>query len=1280
MNTRFLITMPVLAMFCLSAGAQTGREWDDVSVFQVNREKAHTLAIPMPDEKTALAHRNALSPYYLSLDGTWKFHWVPDPAKKPAGFESPGYDDSAWDDITVPSTWQVYGVRHGKSWDKPLYTNVRYPFTYDPKTYSVMADRPDNFEYNNSMKNPVGSYRRNFTLPATWKGRDVYVRFNGAGHGFYVWVNGQFVGYAEDSYTPSEFKVTPYVKPGVNSIAVQVYRFTSGSFLEDQDYWRMTGIMRDVFLWSAPKTQIRDYFAWTSAINNDGSAKVTVKADITGKELRKGEYCVKLLDKGNVVYNANIPLKNLAGNMVSSDINIPGAKLWSAEQPYLYDLIIELKEKGKTVDIRSQKLGIKMVGVNAEGAITINGKPIKIHGVDRHDFSCEGGRTITPEETLKDLLLMKRLNINAIRTSHYPDNPYFYDMCDSLGLYVLAEANLECHGNMGLSSVPLFRAPMVERNVNHVLWMRNHACIFMWSFGNESGPGENFKAISDTIHALDPTRLRHYEGNSQWSDVTSTMYANVNYIESVGKERAAEAARGEKPRPHVQCENTHSMGNAMGNQREYYNLYEKYPALAGEFIWDWKDQGLLMPVPGGKGQYWAYGGDFNDYPNDANFCTNGVVFADDTYSAKALNVKKIYQPADFVMQDSLSGKFLVKNKMAFANLSQYDFRMSVLKDGIIISQRDLGSLDVPGGGSREISLGSLLPPDADVHSDYAVRFSVTQKQATPWAEAGYEVAAEQFTLRGGDGIGTKPETKAGALTVADARPADITVSGPDFRAVFSRTTGQIVSYERGGRQMLDSLRLNAFRAPTDNDKAHMHDWDAAGLRNLTVKAGQWKTVKAADGSIRLSVSNVYTGRGGTAFTTNMEYHIFSDGTIAVASVIDPQNKGAVLPRIGYRLEMPAAYENYTWYGRGPWDNYADRKESCFPGLYHSTVTKQWTGFVLPQENGNKEDVRYIALTDNDGRGIMVTTPARMSATVGHWRPEDFYIDAGRRARHPYEVPFTDKTVVSIDAANRALGNASCGPDVLPKYELRAATTVMCFVIRPIDSKLDDSQLTARSRVDAFASMPVKMNIGDNKVSMGCDTKGAKIYYSTDGRRYTAYTGPFSIARSGRIYAYSSIDGKNRSMVTEANVIAKVDKSGWRVVAFDSEEPGHEAAANAIDGKLETIWHSQYKPAEKPYPHFIQVDLGKATTAAGFIYTPRQDYNYNGIIRDYELYFSNDGKTWGAPVAKGAFDGSTTPQTVKFVRPAKGRYVLFKALATFDGGNLASMAELDLVAE
>lgn len=1277
MDKKILALLPSLAL-CLAARAQSGNEWNDVGVFQLNREAAHTLAIPLGSAAAVGENHMESSPWYRSLNGVWKFRWVGNPSQKPQGFETPDFNDSDWDDISVPSTWQVYGVRHGKSWDKPLYTNVRYPFTYDRETFSIMADRPENFTYNNGMKNPVGSYRRKFVVPAEWKGREVYLRFNGAGHGYYVWVNGRFAGYAEDSYLPSEFRVTHLLQKGENTVAVQVYRFTSGSFLEDQDYWRLTGITRDVFLWAAPKeAAIRDYFAQTTL--NDSHSRATVKVDVelAGNKFAGCNLVAEVVDRGRVVATAKAERVAAARQTLTMEVANP--RLWNAEQPNLYNLVVRLEKKGKPVDIRGNKLGIRQIGIGKQGEILVNGKPVIFHGVDRHDFSNIGGRTVTREEMEQDVMLMKRLNINAVRTSHYPNNPYFYDLCDKYGLYVLAEANVECHDNMGLSSNPKFRAPMVERNKRQVLWLRNHACIFGWSFGNESGGGDNFKYVADTIAKYDTSRLTHYEGNSQWSTISSTMYADVNRIERIGKEREEQAKRGEQPKPHIQCENTHAMGNSMGNQREFFNLYERYPALAGEFIWDWKDQGLTMPVPGDAGRsYWAYGGDFGDYPNDGNFCTNGVVFADYTYSSKALNVKKIYQPADFVMLDSVQGRFLVKNKLSFANLNGYAFSYQILENGIAVGEHELAAPDVEGGASKELTLGNLLPRGARSDADYSVRFSVKQKENTAWEKAGYEVAAEQFTLRQASGLKPYKPAVGGAVKVEHQASGDIVVSGPNFAATFSKATGQISKYERDGKTLLEGLRFNAFRVPTDNDKRQQWQWDRLGLRNLEVAAGEWGSVANADGSVTLTVKNEYKA-GATSFATQMEYQVLPDGVVAVSSLIVPWQNGVIVPKMGYTFTMPKGYENYAWYGRGPGDNYRDRKEWCFPGLYHSTVSEQWTGFVLPQENGNKEEVRYIALTGNDGRGLMVVAPQLMSATVGHWHPEQMYVNAGNRKRHPYEVEMVAENVVCIDAANRALGNASCGPDVLPKYELRTAPTPMNFLIMPIDEQLSDAKLAEKGNTAGVRPLAPVVKSEKGRVSLSCATPGAQIEYSADGAagELAPYKGEFSMPDGGRLVARAVVAGLGTSMRVETEMPACVDKSAWKVVSFSSEQADHnERAVNAIDGDPATIWHTQYNPAEKTYPHEIVVDMGKEYDVSAFVYTPRSDMN-NGSVKDYEVYFGNSPSAWGVPASKGTFAQEGDVCVVKLAAPVRARYFRFVALSEVSGRNFASAAELGI---
>ncbi|MDE7096492.1 MAG: DUF4981 domain-containing protein, partial [Muribaculaceae bacterium] len=1172
---------------------------------------------------------------------------------------------------------QVYGVRNNKKWDKPLYCNVAYPFSYDEKTYSVMANRPGWFTYGENMKNPVGNYRRSFTVPREWDGRDIYVRFNGAGHGYYVWVNGKFAGYAEDSYLPSEFKITDLLQDGDNTIAVQVYRFTSGSFLECQDYWRMTGITRDVFLWSAPKTQIRDYFAKTTLTDNYTNSTVNIETSIEGAPVN-GTLTARIMDGGVLVAEKAITISQTGNYEIS--IPVTGPKLWSAEEPNLYDLSLTLTDaNGTDIDVRGNKLGFRQIEIGKKGEILVNGQPLLIHGVNRHDFSSEYGRTVPREEMEKDVMTMKRLNINAVRTSHYPNNPYFYDLCDKYGLYMIAEADVECHANTKLSSVDAFKDAMVERNENHVLWMRNHPSILIWSFGNESGNGPNFKAVSTAIKNLDKTRLTHYEGNSDYADVSSTMYGGIDWMESIGRDRQNQANSGQKVKPHLQCENTHSMGNSMGNQREFYDLYEKYPALAGEFIWDWKDQGLKMPVPGKpEGTYWAYGGDFGDNPNDGNFCINGVVFPDCSFSAKALNVKKIYQPADFVMKDSIKYEFEIKNKMAFRDLSGYDISYSVLEDGIEIGHGSVDNIDVKGGKTQRFTLADLLPAATDDGAEYFVRFSVTNRDTTPWAEAGYEVASEQFRLRGA--LQKNPYTSATDDKINVEDNADnYTVSTTGFKAVFSKATGELESYSFKGNEIIESpMKLNAYRLPTDNDGRQNSTWDGMGLRNLKATPGEWTTAVNDDGTVTLSVSNTYTGTGGSpmSFKTQMSYTVMPDGAIAVSSIIMPSRKNVIIPRLGFTFDMPKEYEQYTWFGRGPWENYRDRKESCFPGLYHSTVTDQWTPYILPQETGNKEEVRFAVLTDGADNGLMIVAPGQMSATVAHWRPAD-NITTQSRAKHPYQMKFADKTVVCIDAAMRALGNASCGPDVLDKYELRAKPTTFDFILLPISKNLTDIQLVEMARVASPQCQPVVISADKGKVTMSTTTEGAAISYSLDnGETYLDYSGPINLPDGGFVMAYAEKPGLARSIVTEADVEMFIDKSKWSVYRVDSNQGGGEDARKAIDNNSSTIWHTSYGSDQTSCPHEIIIDMHDTYEVTGFVYEGRSDMS-NGRIKDYEVYFGNNPEIWSAPAATGTFKDVAGEQVVELSAPVNARYFRLVALSEVNNNAWSSAAEIGI---
>ena len=1253
----------------ISSSAQTGKEWDDPKTTSVNREQAHTIGIPWASERD-VAKPVSESPYYLSLDGKWKFYWVKSPSSVSAANCAKDYNDAAWTDIDVPSSWQVWGLRHGKSWDKPLYCNVAYPFSFNESTYSVMASRPGWFTYNSSMPNPVGTYRRTFTIPDLWKGRDVYVRFNGVGHGYYLWINGQRVGYSEDSYLPSEFNITPYLEEGENVIALQVYRFTSGSFLECQDYWRLTGIQRHCFLWSAPKSQIRDYFFTTDLDNTYTNAKANVKVSITGSEaVSGGEVEARIEKDGAVVASA----RHQVASEMSLDMDVTKPQKWSAEEPNLYDLVLVLRNgDGKTVDIRGGKVGFREVGIRSDGALIINGRRMVFHGVNRHDFSPVNGRAISDEEIENDIKTMKRLNINAVRTSHYPNDPIFYDLCDKYGLYVLAEANVECHANMKLSSVDLFRPAMVERSENHVRWMRNHPCIFIWSFGNESGNGANFKYVGEAIKRLDKTRLTHYEGNSDYADVSSTMYGSYENINWIGSSRQGQSGQ----KPHIQCENSHSMGNSMGNVREMFDLYEKYPCLTGEFIWDFKDQGLLTKSSTGK-EYWAYGGDFGDNPNDGNFCINGLVHPDWSLTAKSYNTKKVYQPIEFKAVKNQPTKFRIKNKMAFLPSSRYDLRYALVdEEG---HQLATGVID------REVAPGDSILYTIDLSplsslnetEEAFVAFTATQKESTPWADAGYVVAEEKLPVQ----TAKKPMYDLSGLSALESLEVEdatstITVGNAMFKAVFSKTSGTLSNYSCGGVEMMSKpLLLNVFRLPTDNDGRQSGSWDSMGLRKLSVKGTSSECTKSEDGkTATVTMTSTYTGQGGTTFDVSLAFIVCADGTLMTNAFIRPSTTGAIIPKMGFRLEMPSTMEQLAWFGRGPWDSYRDRKEACLPGIYRSTVTDQYEEYILPQEHGTKQEVRWMSLTDTEGQGLLFVAPDQMAASAVHFRAEDNYTNRDNRSRHTYQWKPCAGTIVSLDAATRGLGNASCGPDVLDKYELRSANTAFRFFIMPLKAGSNAAQM---ARVAMPVCQPVSCErLSSGRIRMTTPTSGATIYYSIDGGEYQKYTSTVLHDDPCTIKAYCKAEGMMDSPMMSYSFDLFINKSIWKLVSADSQHSGNEARL-AFDNNLSTFWHTEYWGTEPACPHTLVVDMVNTYMVTAFTYNGRTDGNQNGMIKAYEVYLSMDGKEWGTPVAKGEFKNTTAMQVATLKTPTLGRYLKLVALSEINGNKWTSAAEIGI---
>ena len=1269
------IALICLAVVAMAAKAQmTGQEWDNPEVTSVNRETAHALALPMATEADVAQNDRTLSPYFQSLDGKWKFRWLRNASLVDDAVCAADYDDTSWTDIDVPSSWQVWGMKNGKGWDKPLYCNVAYPFSFNETTYSVMADRPGWFSYNNNMKNPVGTYRKKFNITADeLAGHDIFVRFNGVGHGFYLWVNGQRVGYSEDSYVPAEFNITKYLVEGDNVMALQVYRFTSGSFLECQDYWRLTGIQRHCFIWAAPKVRISDYFFTTDLDNTYTNATANVQFAIEGNITEGMTLEAKILDGDMVVASRISSLTSSLSPQTSSlSMQVTAPRLWSAETPNLYDLVVTLKDDaGHVLDMRGSKVGFREVEIRKDGALTINGKRMVFHGVNRHDFSPVNGRAISDEEIEEDIKTMKRLNINAVRTSHYPNDPLFYDLCDKYGLYVLAEADVECHANQKLSSVSLFRPAMVERSVNHVRWMRNHVCIFMWSFGNESGKGENFIYVGQAIKNLDKTRPTHYEGNSDYADVSSTMYGSYETIEWIGSSRKGQTG----VKPHIQCENSHSMGNSMGNVREMFDIYEKYPCLTGEFIWDFKDQGLL--TKSGSNEYWAYGGDFGDNPNDGNFCINGLVRPDWSLTSKSYNTKKIYQPLEFKIVNLTKKQFRIKNKMAFLPSTAYETSYSIMdEDGNVLATAPL-TQEVAAGDSTTITLSysdaiSQIPEEKETF----IYFCAKQKENTAWADAGYVVAEEKLLIR----AAKKPmyTPAANALEVSESASA-ITITGQNFTATFSKIQGTLSGYSYDGKILLSKgLKLNAFRLPTDNDGRRCESWDNMGLRQLTAKGNTASVRKADDGNTAtVTMNTTYTGKSGTTFDVDMDFIVCADGTIMTNSFIRPSQLGAVLPKLGFRLEMPSGMEHLSWFGRGPWDSYRDRKEACLPAIYHSTVTAQREDYIKPQEHGTKQEVRWMSLTNGEGAGLLFVAPDKMAASAVHFRPEDNYTDRDNRSKHTYQFKTCQTAVVSLDAVTRGLGNASCGPDVMEKYELKAANTAFRFFIIPLSAG-DDAAVKARVGMPVCQSVSCERQ-SNGYIKMTTPTSNSTIYYSIDGGEYKKYTSPVVHNDACTVTAYSTSNGLMDSPKMSYEFSLFISNSAWTLVSADSYQGGNEARL-AFDGNTSTFWHTAWGASETSHPHTIIVDMKKIYDVTAFTYLGRQDGNQNGMVKGYSVYLSVDGNNWGTAVASGEFKNTTALQVAKLSKATPGRYLKFVATSEINGKAWASAAEISIEAD
>lgn len=976
-------------------------EWNNnPDIFQLNRLDAHSYQMPFDTLDEALNLQHEQSKHYKCLNGMWDFEFAENPEKTNKDFYKPDYDTSSWAKIKVPSHWQFQG------YDYPQYTNTVYPWTADDKIDPPFA--PTNY-------NPVGSYKTVFTVPDEWKDSPVYISFQGVESAFYVWINGDLVGYSEDTFNASEFDITPYLQDGENILAVQVYRWCSGSWLEDQDFWRLSGIFRDVYIYSTPKTHIFNFKAIATLDDEYNNGILTVSADITDYDdnpVNNFSVSAMLYDNENIISRFTLSDNN--------SITIPSVKKWSAEYPNLYTLVLCLKdENGNAVEYLSCRIGFRRFELIG-GLMCINGQRIVFKGVNRHEFSCDKGRAIDYDDMVQHIKLMKLNNINAVRTSHYPNNPKWYDLCDEYGLYVIDENNLETHGCHGGQKGPAYEIPgsqeiwrdnVLDRCKSMFERDKNHPSIVIWSLGNESWGGENFLLMHDYFHSVDDTRLVHYENTvhtpeyTDCTDMTSHMYTSPNGIEEYA------LADNHDKKPFILCEYSHAMGNSCGNIFEYTNLFDKYPVLQGGFVWDWIDQAIRTKTTDGI-EYLAYGGDFGEKVHSGNFSGNGLLFADGTPTPKLDEVKAVYQNADF-REGNIRGKSVfIKNKFLFTNLSDFDFTWSVYKTGELVESGNI-ALDIAPNTEKMLVIPFTYPTVSD--GEYVLNLSLATKHSSLWADKGHEVAFGQFVLP------TKPQDEVipdGKLELIKAEKS-IIVTGENFKAEFGQNSGLLHSYVYNGTELLKRpVTPNFYRAWVDNDIANgmplrcrvwvqnSHRRELNELAQIHTDANQ--IIIKASFSLNDLHDDWCVGHYSHSLCT-MTYTINADGKISITEQVFPLPNMPELPTFGSKIVMENEFCNMKWYGRGPGESMWDRKSGEKIGLYSGTVKEQFVPYLTPQECGNKTDVRFAEITNASGVGLRICGMPYMEFNAKEWDNDEII-----NADHAYKLPKPDKTVLYIN--------------------------------------------------------------------------------------------------------------------------------------------------------------------------------------------------------------------------------------------------------------------------
>lgn len=1080
-----------------------GWEWQSPDSLAYNKELPRASFVPFHDLESARKVLPENSRWWMSLDGQWKFNWVKDPSLRPVGFYKPSYDVSQWDDIAVPSNWNIAGLQSDGSqrYGRPIYVNQKVIFQHkvavDDWRGGVMRTPPETWTTFDA-RNEVGSYRRSFVLPADWRGREVYIDFDGVDSFFYLWINGNYVGFSKNSRNAARFDITRFLTEGSNEVAVEVYRNSDGSFLEAQDMFRLPGIFRSVSIHSTSPVQIRDLVVTPDLTDDYRNGQLTVTAFLNNMTDNRLRGCnMEFLLFSNPLYSDDtapvadgvflseeFELPAYSGETVTTVISIPSPNRWSAEEPWRYTLVAQLKNKyGEVMEIVPIYTGFRKVEIKYTPAMKdefgkagryfyVNGRPVKLKGVNRHETNPERGHAVTREDMERDVMMMKRANINHVRNSHYPDAPYWYYLCDKYGIYLMDEANLESHeyyyGNASLSHVPEFEAAHVARNLEMAHSSVNSPSVVIWSLGNEAGPGRNFKSAYEALKEFDKSRPIQYERNNGIADMGSCQYPSVEWVRK--------AVRGDSEDikyPFHINEYAHSMGNAVGNLVDYWNSMESTNYFMGGAIWDWIDQSLYNYDPQTGEKYLAFGGDFGDFPTDGQFVMNGILFGDMTPKPQYHEVKKVYQSVGVRMIDSEEGLVEIFNKNYFTALSGYEVSWYLIRNGVEI---DSGKLDMEPIAAR--STGEVHIPysygSLDSVGEYFVNIEFRLADDSPWASSGYLQMAEQLPVKG-IGCVAGIDNKSGGKISVKKGVGEITMSGNDFKATFDLSSGTLSSLIYGGREMIydgKGPRLEAFRAYLNNDDWIADEWFANGLYNLRDKVLDYKLGKDKNGNPTLTFAiesqaprgGKKTGGNGNAkgvysieendsvvfgeedfkITTSIRWTVMRDGSIAVDAEIDSNNPDLILPRLGYVMEVPPEYEDVIYYGRGPEENYNDRQTGQFVGLYKRKVKDLMTPYTRPQSNGNREDVRWASVS-SCGDGIMFVAPERMSFTAIPYSEMELFV-----TDHHYRLPEVRRTVVHLDKGITGLGGASCGQGgPLENDRIYAGKQTFRFEIRPM---------------------------------------------------------------------------------------------------------------------------------------------------------------------------------------------------------------------------------------